>query len=67
MAAVRAALGCVRRSHPHLRGRFVAGWLGTAPRDVWLRYYTPGARAGDEAAQEWLYRADATPALVELL
>jgi hypothetical protein len=65
-AAVRAALAAVRRAHPRLRGRFVASWLPCAPRSVWLRYYTPSNSTG-EATLQWLYRADADPALVELV
>lgn len=62
----RSALAAVRVAHPRLAGELRAGLLGAAPRDIWVRYYTPG-NARRQPVRQWLYRGDATPALVELV
>ena len=65
--AAGEAIAAVRSACPRLRGRFVTGVLSSAPRDIWLRYYPLGASKGDEPSREWLFRAGAAPALVELV
>jgi hypothetical protein len=63
--AANAAIAAVRAAHSCLPGRLVSGVLSAAPRDVWLRYYALNNPRG-ESARQWLYRATASPALVEL-
>lgn len=56
------ALRAVREAFPRLRGTFSAGRLTETPRDVHITYASPSG----ELARQWLYRADASPTLIEL-
>ncbi len=61
-----AALLAARATFPRLRGRFEASVLPEAPRNVLVSYRLPGAASSEPADRQWLYRAAAIPALVEL-